>query len=520
MISRRGKRHRASYSKGYLRLSLVALLLSVSHILFSSNTHDSPDLSNNIITLKTIESGDRDNNKGLTASPLDRVDPFKLWSQRDQLSLETIFGVLDLTNDNGTKNPCPKNIFYFPSIGETSSLEQLAAAIHRKLKTGDRKIRIGVIGDSVAADPVGFVPALESFLTMSPLLDFEVVVSNLAVGGTFPEFHYFCNTLSGDEDIVIVQTVYVHIADGKQHLMSALQKSGFGLLLVGWRSSWILDLKRDEVNIFVPADTLNIPLLNFNENRTSMRECLPSNANFSETEEALLYKDEIHPSRLGDILIATFIGRTIEQAVSQYLPKNHDVDTTALVALPEKNMVSFDTVCFGRLDCSEGEPESIGTNRCLNVTRAVGFTREKHESLHAGLTRKMWWQGLSPGDMIEIQLDVPCTDIALIYNKRTSNAGRVVITIDGHILDENHQDLSMGELPNGVLDAWFEGVSWLPPDRGLLTPIVIAYDLDPTPHTLGLEILNTTHSGDGAGIHKFDFTAVACIKGSSIPLFG
>jgi hypothetical protein len=133
----------------------------------------------------------------------------------------------------------------------------------------------------------------------------------------------------------------------------------------------------------------------------------------------------------------------------------------------------------------------------------------------------MWWQGLSPGDMIEIQLNSPCTDIALIYNQRTSNAGRVMITIDGHILDENHQNLSMGELPNGVLDAFFEGNPWLPPDRGWLTPMIIAYDLDPTPHTLRLEILNTTHSGDFGGIHKFDFTAVACIKkGSEIPLFG
>jgi hypothetical protein len=84
MITQRGKKNRASYNKGYLRLSLVALLLAVSRILFSSKNL-SPDLSSNIITLKTIES-DRDN-KGLTASPLDRVDPFKLWSQRDQLSL-------------------------------------------------------------------------------------------------------------------------------------------------------------------------------------------------------------------------------------------------------------------------------------------------------------------------------------------------------------------------------------------------------------------------------------------------
>jgi hypothetical protein len=104
-------------------------------------------------------------------------DPFKLWSRRDKVSLETINGVLHRVASDG---PCRSRSLHFPSV---SSLNQIALAIQAAQKRS-KKVVVAVLGDSVAADKEGFAAALESYLLLSPLISFSVEVRNLAKGGT------------------------------------------------------------------------------------------------------------------------------------------------------------------------------------------------------------------------------------------------------------------------------------------------------------------------------------------------
>ena len=256
------------------------------------------------------------------------------------------------------------------------------------------------------------------------------------------------------------------------------------------------------------ADSLNIPLVNVNESRESLRSCLPSNVNLSQTEQELMYRDDTHPNRLGELTIATMIGRTIEQALRQYIPTDVESVTKGLLSLTDRTLSNYDAICFGRLECKDEEPQSIGTNRCLNVTRATGFELRRLLS-EGGKTRKIWWEGAQPGNSIEFRLDTLCTEIIIFHNLRVTN-GMVMIKIDGKTLDPSYQDMSKGKLPQGVLDGWYEGSWWLPRERGLLVEAVIARGLDPVPHEVRLEVLNTTNSENGS--YKFDFRAIACKK--------
>ena len=105
-------------------------------------------------------------------------DPFRLWSRRDELSFETIHGVLHRVASDG---PCRSRSLHFPSA---SSLNQIALAIQAAQKSSKKKVVIAVLGDSVAADKEGFVAALQPYLSLSPLISFSVELRNLAKGAT------------------------------------------------------------------------------------------------------------------------------------------------------------------------------------------------------------------------------------------------------------------------------------------------------------------------------------------------
>jgi hypothetical protein len=254
------------------------------------------------------------------------------------------------------------------------------------------------------------------------------------------------------------------------------------------------------------ADSFNIPCLTLNEKDKALRSCLPSSADQSKTVKELLFKDEVHPNRLGELTIAAFIGRAIEQAVREYLPKDITSDTAALVSLPERTMSSFDAVCFGRLDCEEGAPKSIGTNQCLNVTKYDGFQLGTLQNEN-GSIRKQWWEGLKPGDQIEMHLDEPCSSIVLFHNLRPTN-GMVMVRIDGKVVDPIEQYIYAGKLPQGVLNGWRRDDPVLGPERGQMQAVYIGVNLEPTPHTVGFEVLRKTDSIDGS--YHFDFIALAC----------
>ena len=428
-------------------------------------------------------------------------DPFSQWTLRADVSNQTVREVLYRIDHDVA---C-REALYYPSVKGTSSLEQIAASIQRKLRTGDRKIVVAVMGDSVAASYRGFIEALKSMLVTSPYLDFDIEMRNLAVGGAHVRYHFFCNKLIGDEDIVIFESVHLdepEIVD----LAQSLQKSGYGVLLITWRRP--VFMKNYVVNEGKrAADSLNIPCLTLNERDKALRSCLPLSADQCKTVKELLFKDEVHPNRLGELTIAAFLGRAIEQAVREYLPNDISVDTPALVSLPERTMSNFDAVCFGRLDCEEGAPKSIGTNQCLNVIKHDGFQLGTLMN-GDGSIRKQWWEGLKPGDLIELQLDEPCSSILLFHNLRTTN-GMVIVRIDGkkvHRRIEQYKDA--GNLPRGVLNGWRRDSPVLGPDRGQMQAVYIGENLESTPHTVGFEVLSTTDSTEGS--HHFDFIALAC----------
>jgi hypothetical protein len=428
-------------------------------------------------------------------------DPFTKWTLRADITNQTVREVLYRVDHSA---PCRKALYY-PSMNGTSSLEQIAASIQRKLRTGDRKIVVAVMGDSVAASYRGFIEALKSMLVTSPYLDFDIEMRNLAVGGAHVRYHFFCNKLIGDEDIVIFESVHLdepEIVD----LAQSLQRSGYGVLLITWRRPVFMRRNYVVNEGKRAADSFNIPCLTLNERDSALRSCLPSSADQSKTVKELLFKDEVHPNRLGELTIAAFIGRTIEQTVREYLPRDITSDTAALVSLPERTMSSFDAVCFGRLVCEEGAPKSIGTNQCLNVTKYDGFQLGTLQNEN-GSIRKQWWEGLKPGDQIEMHLDEPCSSIVLFHNLRPTN-GMVMVRIDGKVVDPIEQYIYAGKLPQGVLNGWRRDDPVLGPERGQMQAVYIGVNLEPTPHTVGFEVLRKTDSIDGS--YHFDFIALAC----------
>jgi hypothetical protein len=169
-------------------------------------------------------------------------------------------------------------------------------------------------------------------------------------------------------------------------------------------------------------------------------------------------------------------------------------------------MSSFDAVCFDRLDCEKGASKSIGKNQCLNVTKHDGFQLGtlKNED---GSIRKLWWEGLKPGDLIEMRLDEPCSSIVLFHNLRPTN-GMVMVRIDGKKVHRIEQYTYAGELPPGVLNGWRRDSAVLGPERGQMQAVYIGVNLEPVPHTVGFEVLNMTNSKEDT--HHFDFIALAC----------
>eukprot|EP00521_Asterionellopsis_glacialis_P017990 CAMPEP_0195293060 /NCGR_PEP_ID=MMETSP0707-20130614/11555_1 /TAXON_ID=33640 /ORGANISM="Asterionellopsis glacialis, Strain CCMP134" /LENGTH=584 /DNA_ID=CAMNT_0040353689 /DNA_START=1 /DNA_END=1755 /DNA_ORIENTATION=+ len=433
-------------------------------------------------------------------------DRFQWWSRRSETSLETIRHILNLATEEGD---CKKNTFHFPVQNGISSLDQVAAAIHRKLKTGDKKVIVAVLGDSVAADPNGFVQALQSFLSTSKVLDFEVEVRNFAKGGTGPRFTFFCNQLQGDEDVVVYECVRPYEPKSVIDLVTSLKNTGYGIIITGWRGPVSYNLERSLYGFEVSSNSLNIPFINLNENRDYVKACLPPNVNTSKTEKEQLYRDEVHPNRLGELILATMIGRTIELAVEEHLLKYVTNSTAPKVVLPDVSLSKDSPICYSRLLCNPESPRAKGMNHCLSYGRMEGFNLLSLEE-----NGKMWLEGANPGDIIEVVLDQNCTEIVLFHNLRVTN-GMVQVVVDGEILPPEKQNLRRNKinstLPQGVLDGWYEGFWWLPPERGALVEPVIAHDLEPKPHTVKLKVLNTTHSKDGS--HKFDFTSLACRRG-------
>ena len=445
------------------------------------------------------------------------VDPFRLWSRRDKVTLEEIQGVWKRFHDDRTV--CRDKTFHFPeTVASISSMEQLSAAMTRSLQEPKQQrnqtsLIIGVLGDSVSADTGGWVEALESLLKTSPLFERfdDILVRNYAKGATGARFTYFCNDLRGDEDIVMFQNVRPGESEELYGLVDSLQKSGFAILLLSWHGIAQKMIPRDEFGFEKAANDFNVPLVILNENADSLRACLPPTTNASVPMEKLIYRDEIHPSRLGEVTIATAIGSVLGNAVSRMDPK-YGNGSRMIFALPERSLSAFDTVCFSRLECSKediNKPE--GTRHCLIPQSSDGF--QIGHSIQNGKIAKTWWEGFCPGNFIEFQLDESCSDIVLFYNRRVDTNGMVLINIDGKLLDSNHQNLDndVNNLPQGILDGWYKGFWWLPKHRGFLKDQIIAHDLEPSPHSVRMEIQSQTHAENRT--FKFDFVALACRKG-------
>jgi len=241
-------------------------------------------------------------------------DPFAIWPRRDQVPDETMSAALK-TLARGES--CYKN-----SVTSVlpNSLDQVALAIKKKLSNpqSEQKLVFAVLGDSVAADINGFVQALQSFFTLSQLIPFPVEVRNYALGGTGPRFTYFCNQLRGDEDIVVYENVRPYEPDALFDLASSLVVRDYGVILAHWHgpATW-----NEDPNLFgfsKASNELNLPLINLPDSRERVKECLPANTDFSIPEEQQIYRDEVHPNRIGELILASMIGQVFEEAVMIY----------------------------------------------------------------------------------------------------------------------------------------------------------------------------------------------------------
>lgn len=406
-------------------------------------------------------------------------------------SLATIHGVLRRVSFG----PCSEKSLHFLTA---KPLEQIFLAIHGGLaRTGGKRVVLAVLGDSVAADKDGFVAALQSYLSISPFVPFEVVVRNYALGATGARYTYFCNDLRGDEDVVVFENVRPGEGKSVVQLATYLKNSGFGVVLVNWRGQLGLGHPRKVYGFFEAAEALSLPLISLNEDLQHVQQCLPPDVDVSAPLEDLIYRDEIHPNRLGELILAAMIGRVLEAAVARFPPC---LLKSAVRSATEVRSFSADApVCYDKLDCTVGTAdEKAAPHKCLRVIKSEGFTLQ---SLPNG---KTWWEGTAPGHSIQILLVEPCAVIAIFRNRRPSN-GMVQVSIDGVSLNETTSDLRMG-----VLDGSREEMWWLPNDRALLKEAVLARDLQPRPHTVQLTVLNKTATKGGT--FKFDFTAISCRK--------
>ena len=463
-------------------------------------------------------------------------DPFRFWPKWGYIPAESISGVLDRVRDPSCRN----STVYLPSSFQrnnqpavSSSLEPLAAAILRKWVqpksqsqqqnshnsniTGTTHIVIAVLGSSVSAPSDGWVAALRSYLFLSPIgTDLKFEVRNFAVGATGPRFTYYCNQLRGDEDIVVFEGVRgVHEeGDALLQLASSLQHRGYGVILVNWRSPEGPNYQLNSpTNGWVEAaEALNLPLITTNGNREFYQQCIPSNnPDFStSTIKDLLYKDDIHPNAVGEMMIATIVGQLLETAMEEHVltVSQHNSSFDPLTFISNSDLLSTTVIsnssnapiCYNRLQCSL-EDEEMGLSRCLNVSQAHGF------ELRSNSNEKTWWEGTSPGHSLEIKIDEPCVDIIIFHNLRVTN-GMVKVLVDGKVLDGTSSPLE-----GGILDGWYEGLWWLPKSRALLKESIVATNLESTPHTLQMTVQNVTHSEDGT--FKFDFTSIACVTAES-----
>eukprot|EP00978_Attheya_sp_CCMP212_P038234 scaffold187687_cov24-Attheya_sp.AAC.1 len=300
-------------------LSLVVLSLGKTNELdirtiYQAKTEISPK------TTQGLQSGGKMVTE-VKKTPHAIADPFVLWSRRDEVSNETVSAVL---NKIAKEDSCYKSSVAIPM----NSLEQVAWAINKKYSNGqpNQKLVFAVLGDSVSADRGGYVDALQSFLTLSPVLSFPVEVRNYAVGGTGPRFVYFCNELRGDEDIVMFENVrgLGLEAEAVVDLASSLVIRGYGVILAHWHSQRTWDSNPDLNGFEKASRELKLPLLNLAASREQITQCLPANANLSIPEEHQIYRDEVHPNRLGELIFATLVGRVFEEAVGMYNDNNLD----------------------------------------------------------------------------------------------------------------------------------------------------------------------------------------------------
>lgn len=172
--------------------------------------------------------------------------------------------------------------------------------------------------------------------------------------------------------------------------------------------------------------------------------------NTSNTEEEQIYRDEIHPNRLGGLILSTMIGRTVELAVEEHLLKYFTNSTAPKVVLSNVSLSNAAPICYSRLFCKPESPRAKGMNHCLSygrINRRLQSTLERNG--------KMWWEGLNPGDSTELVLEQNCTEIVLVHNLRVTN-GMVQVVVDGKILPPEKQHLHgnygkpSGTLPQGV----------------------------------------------------------------------
>lgn len=410
-------------------------------------------------------------------------DLFVQWSRRQEVSNSTILGILE----RSSKDPCFSNSFTIPK----DSLNGISRAIHRKIISPEpsKALIVGVLGDSVAADHQGFVSALQSYLTLSPSLKIDVIVRNYAKGATGPQFTYYCNDLRGDEDVVIFENVRPYEAQAVYDLSLSLLLKGLGVILVNWNG--ILWHRRPASSIYGFKRTsidLNISLIEISKNFEHVVQCLPQDFDFSGPGTELIHRDEVHPNRVGEVLIATMLGYIFDKSVQWH--EDEGTGNRKGMSVGATPTFKAAPICYNRLNCTVGDE---GAN-CMNVIRKNGFQLQSH------LNGKSWWEGTAPGHFIEIMLPSTCSSIVLFHNLRSTN-GMVKVYIDGSSANSN--------LPGGLLDGYNEPFGWMPKSRGLLSDVLIGKDLEAGKHTVRLEVQNGTNSDDGT--YKFDFTGIACV---------
>eukprot|EP01041_Mallomonas_annulata_P003902 gene3902-7784_t len=349
----------------------------------------------------------------------------------------------------------------------------------------DRKSRsspfiVGLIGNSLAAGCCdgmrgGFGTGVELFMREYFEGKKEIIFRNLAYGGKSPEFSYWCSGLSGDEDLIVYQTIRIFDLRYTEAFLynylshhHHLKKFSYPAIIIIYSSF----KSREDTNYNILVNSYPVPIIDMLRSFQSINNtCSKYFPNYNKT---ILYYDNIHPNLNGHVLMAMMINRVIQSAVSLPSTLTHKTRFADYHPLPRHFKPNISEVlnftnrkCFHMLDDVKNGPTVIRNHAFI-----LGEGNQ-----HGSYTKfKRRWESSEINATITFLLP-PCQSVYVVWYQRYNNTmGIASVHIDNKYICE--------------LDGWFVGYGW-DRTRGHDGELVVATDLDSTkPHEITFTILD------------------------------